>query len=249
MRQLTLIVLAIVLLPLSALAEKLTIAAASDLKFAMNDIVAQFKQLHPTDDVVMVYGSSGKFYAQIQHGAPYDMLFSADRYYPSELVKAGLAASEVMPYALGRIVLWSPVVDASKMTLASLTDAAIAHIAIANPKHAPYGKRAEESLIASGMMDAVKAKLVFAENVSQTAQYVETGNAQVGIIALSLALSPELASKGGYFLIPDSLHEPLHQAFVLTKRSADNPLAKAFANHMQSKETRTVMDRYGFVLP
>jgi molybdate transport system substrate-binding protein len=226
-----------------------TIVAASDLKFAMDEIVKQFQKENPNDTLKVIYGSSGKFFTQIQNGAPYDMLFSADIHYPNELVKANLAASEVTPYALGRVVLWSASMDASKMTLANLTDAHITRIAIANPKHAPYGKRAQEALAASGVLDSIKSKLVFAENIAQTAQYVETANAQVGIIALSLALNPELASKGSYFLIPDSLHEPLNQAFVVTKRGEDNPLVKDFARYMQSKPARDVMNRYGFVLP
>ncbi len=116
--------------------------------------------------------------------------------------------------------------DATKMTLASLTDPKITKIAIANPKHAPYGKRAEEALRSAGLWDKVQAKLVFGENISQTAQYVQTGNAQVGIIALSLVLNPELSKKGGYYLIPDNLHNPLEQGYIITKLGANKPLAK-----------------------
>lgn len=138
-------------------AEKVTVAAAADLKFAMDEIVTTFKQANPADQVEVIYGSSGKFHTQIQQGAPYDLYFSADIAFPRELVKAGLAASEVKPYAFGRIVLWSAGMNASKMTLASLTDPKIARIAIANPKHAPYGKRAEEALRASGLWDKVES--------------------------------------------------------------------------------------------
>ena len=130
-----------------------------------------------------------------------------------------------------------------------LSDPAYAHIAIANPKHAPYGKRAEEALKAAGLWERVQPKLVFGENIAHTAQFVQTGNAQVGIIAQSLALSPELANKGGYFLIPDKLHNPLEQGFVITKRAKGNALAKKFADAMAAKTARTVMTKYGFVLP
>lgn len=230
-------------------AEKITIAAAADLKFAMDEIVNNFKQISPGNEVQVVYGSSGKFHTQIQQGAPYDLFFSADIGFPRELAKQGLSASEVTPYAIGRITLWSSGMDAAKMTLANLTDSKITRIAIANPKHAPYGKRAEEALRAAGVWEKVQAKLVFAENISQAAQYVLSGNAQVGIIALSLVLNPELSSKGGYYLIPGSLHNPLEQGFIITKSGANKPLAKKFTKYMGSKKVRSIMTKYGFVLP
>lgn len=237
------------LLALPAQAEKITIAAAADLKFAMDEIVTAFKTANSADEIDVVYGSSGKFQTQIRQGAPYDLYFSADISFPRELAKDGFAASEVQPYAFGRIVLWSTGMDASKMTLASLSDGKIARIAIANPQHAPYGKRAEEALRASGMWEKVEPKLVYGENIAHTAQFVQTGNAQVGIIALALAVNPELASKGGYYLIPDKLHAPLEQGFVVTKRAEGNVLAKRFAEYMGGKSARAVMTKYGFVLP
>ncbi len=237
------------LLSLSANAEKITIAAAADLKFAMDEIVTGFKKAHPTDEVDVVYGSSGNFNTQIQQGAPYDLYFSADIAFPRELARDGYASSEAKPYALGRIVLWSATLDASRMTMASLADPGITRIAIANPKHAPYGRRAEEALRASGVWDKVEPKLIYGENIAQTAQYIESGNAQVGIIALSLTLHSELAKKGGYWLIPDTLHAPLEQGFVVTKRAANNALATRFADYMNSKPARAVMTKFGFVLP
>lgn len=233
----------------TAHAAKITIAAAADLKFAMDEIVGDFKKSRPGNEVTVVYGSSGKFHTQIQQGAPYDLFFSADIAYPRELAKRGLAASDIKPYAVGRIVLWSNSVDARKMTLESLADSKITRIAIANPKHAPYGKRAEEALKAGGVWDRVQSKLVFGENISHAAQFVQTGSAQVGIIALSLAVNPELAKKGGYYLIPDKLHNPLEQGFVITRQAAGNVLATQFADYMGSKQGRSIMTKYGFVLP
>jgi molybdate transport system substrate-binding protein len=233
----------------TAHAEKITVAVAADLKFAMDEIVTSFNKNHPGDEVQVVFGSSGKFHTQIQQGAPYDLFFSADIAFPRELAKQGLAASNVKPYALGRIVLWSADMDAAKMTLANLADPKITKIAIANPKHAPYGKRAEEALRSAGLWEKVHAKLVFGENISQTAQYVQSGNAQVGIIALSLALNPELSRKGGYYLIPDNMHNPLEQGYIITKWGASKPLAKKFADYLDSKQARGVMTKYGFVLP
>ncbi|MBV5306584.1 MAG: molybdate ABC transporter substrate-binding protein [Desulfobulbaceae bacterium] len=239
----------LLLVTASARAEKITVAAAADLKFAMGEIITEFKKANPTDEIEVIYGSSGKFHTQIQQGAPYDLYFSADIAFPRELAKNGFAASDVTPYAFGRIVLWSESLDATKMNLESLTDLTITRIAIANPKHAPYGKRAEEALRSSKIWDKVEAKLVYGENIAHTAQFVQTGNAQVGIIALSLAVSPELSNKGGYWLIPDNLHEPLEQGYIITKRAAENVLAKRFADYMGSKEARAVMTKYGFVLP
>ncbi len=233
----------------AAHADKITVAAAADLKFALDEIVISYKKANPADEIDVIYGSSGKFHTQIQQGAPYDLFFSADIGFPRELASKGLGASPVTPYAVGRIVLWSQSVDASKMTLDNLTDAKISRIAIANPKHAPYGKRAEEALRTTGLWDKVEPKLVYGENIAHTAQFVQTGNAQVGIIALALALSPELASKGGYYLIPDNLHQPLEQGFIITKRAEGNAQAKRFADYMGSKASRSIMTRYGFVLP
>jgi len=243
------LLLSVLLLALSAHAEKITIAAAADLKFAMDEIVTTFKKTSPGNELDVIYGSSGKFHTQLQQGAPYDLYFSADIGYPRELAKAGLAASEVKPYALGRIVLWSTSLDASKLTLEGLTDPNITRIAMANPKHAPYGRRAEEALRTAGVWDKIEPKLVYGENIAHTAQFVQTGNAQVGLIALALAVNPELTSKGGYWLVPDKLHNPLEQGFIVTRRAAGNALAKRFADYMDSKPARAVMRKYGFVLP
>lgn len=245
----TILAICATVLSFSAQAEKLTIAAAADLKFAMDELASTYRKANPGDEVDVIYGSSGKFHTQIQQGAPYDMFFSADISFPRELVASRLAASEVKPYAVGRIVLWSGSLDATKMTLASLTDPKITRIAIANPKHAPYGKRAEESLKAAGLWEKVEPKLVYGENIAQTAQYVQTGNSQVGVIALSLAVNTELANKGGYWMIPDNLHQPLEQGFVIIKRAQGNAAAKRFADYMGTKPARTVMTKYGFVLP
>lgn len=239
----------LLLLATTAHAEKITIAAAADLKFAMDEIITSFKKSSPGHELEVIYGSSGKFHTQVQQGAPYDLFFSADIKYPQELAKKGMAASEVKPYAVGRIVIWSNSMDASKITLASLTDPKISRIAIANPRHAPYGKRAEEALKASGLWDTLQPKFVYGENIAHTAQFVQTGNAQVGIIALALALNPTLARQGGYFLIPDNLHQPLEQGYIITKRAADKPLARQFGEYMGSKPARSIMTKHGFVLP
>lgn len=239
----------IVLFSTASFAGKITLAAAADLKFAMDDIAVEFRRDNPYDTVEIVFGSSGKFYTQIREGAPFDLFFSADISYPRGLVDSGFAASKEVLYALGRIVLWSTTFDASKWTLQSLLGSEIHRVAIANPKHAPYGKRAEEALRASGVWEKIEPKLVYGENISITSQYVQTGNAQAGIIALSLAMSPSLSKQGGYWLVPDRLHEPLEQGFIITKRAGGNSTAKKFSEYMRTKKARAIMVKYGFVLP
>ncbi len=224
----------------------ITIAAAADLKFAMDDIVSVYQQAHPADTIQVVYGSSGKFSTQIQQGAPFDLYFSADIVYPQTLARAGLTASAPKVYALGRIVLWSESVDASKLTLQDLTRPQFDRIAVANPKHAPYGKRAVQALHASGVWDQVQDRLVYGEDIAQTAQFVQTGNAKIGIIALSLALNPAFASKGGYAVIPDKLYQPLVQGYVITRHAANNPVAKAFATFIDSPAAKKILQHYGF---
>jgi len=234
---------------LPALAGELTLAAAADLKFALEEVAAAFRAAHPDDRVNLVFGSSGKFFTQIQNGAPFDLYLSADISYPRKLVEAGLAAGEAHPYAVGRIVLWSLDPALAKTALADLPQAKIKRFAIANPAHAPYGLRAQEALRHAGVWEALEPRLVMGENIAQTAQYVESGAAQAGIVALSLVLSPTLEGKGAWTLIPADWHEPLEQGFVILKRAADNPLAAAFSAYLNGPEARAVLRRYGFVLP
>ncbi|QKT03336.1 molybdate ABC transporter substrate-binding protein [Ectothiorhodospiraceae bacterium 2226] len=235
--------------PITAAAADLRIAAAADLKYAMDEIVARFAEAHPEAKVEVIYGSSGRFRAQVAHGAPFDLYFSADIEYPRSLARDGHAASEVIPYAVGRIVLWSTRLDAAGLALADLAKPEIRRVAIANPRHAPYGKRAQEALEAAGVWDAVRPKLVFGENIAHAAQFVESGAAEVGIIALALAINPHLREQGAYRLIDDDLHGPLEQGFIVTRRAADNPLAFAFAAFLSEPPARAIMARYGFMAP
>ena len=231
-----------------ASAGTITIAAAADLKFAMDEIVGQFNAQNRGEDVSVVYGSSGKFLTQIRQGAPFDLFFSADITLAQMLVKEGLAVGPARPQAVGRIVLWSARMDATKLTLDDLPDPQITHIAIANPKLAPYGKRAEQALRRAGVWDKIESKIVYGENSAQTAQFVQVGTADVGLIPLSLALNQEIARAGGYGVIPDSLHDRLDHGFVLMRRAAGNPLALSFAHHVEQPAARGIMARYGFAL-
>lgn len=228
---------------------EITIAAAADLKFALDEIVRAYQVAHPADRVSVVYGSSGKFHTQIRQGAPYDLYFSADIAYPRALVEEGLAVAPVVPYARGRIVLYARRLDAARMQLEDLLDPGIKRIALANPRHAPYGRAAEQALRARGLWERLTPKLVYGENVGQAAQFVETGNADVGLIALALALSPTLAREGAHALIPEALHDPIEQGFVITRRAVGNESARRFAEYMVSPAARRILVRYGFVLP
>lgn len=234
-----------------AAAEPLRIAAAANMKFALDEIVTEFRRAWPEERIDVVYGASAKLNAQIQQGAPYDLYFAADLAYPQALVDAGLAApkSGVRTYARGRLVLWSARLPPEALQLESLTDARIQRIAIANPRHAPYGQRAVEAFKSAGVWEQLEARLVYGENISQAAQFVQTGNAQVGVLALSLVLSPELLGVGHYLEIPESLHTPLEQGYILTRRAAGNPLVQRFVDHFDSAATAAVLRRHGFVLP
>jgi molybdate transport system substrate-binding protein len=243
------LLLAMVLAGAPAVAGSLTIVAASDLQFAMQEVVAGFQAAHPDDRVEVIYGSSGKFAAQIANGAPFDLFFSADISYPRALEQQGLTSGPARPYAVGRIVLWSLDSELARLSLKELPAAAIRRFAIANPEHAPYGKRAREALDHAGVWMAMAPKLVRGENIAQTAQFIDSGAADAGIVALSLVLSPRLRDRGAWTLIPDGWHAPLEQGYVITRRATDNLLATAFADWVDGAESRTVLRRHGFTLP
>jgi molybdate transport system substrate-binding protein len=150
---------------------------------------------------------------------------------------------------VGRIVLWSLKPELAKITLKQLPLAVINKFAIANPLHAPYGKRAQEAMQHAGVWEGMQPKLVLGENIAHTAQFIDSGAAEAGIVALSLVMSPILQGKGAWTLIPAEWHASLEQGFVITKRAANNPLAKQFADYISSESARIVMRRYGFVLP
>jgi molybdate transport system substrate-binding protein len=235
----------------SAPGQTLQIAAAADLVFCLDALNHEFKEAHPEADFKVSSGSSGNFFAQIENGAPFDVFLSADMTYPRDLVKAGFAEEKTLtPYALGRIVLWttSPSVNLEG-GLESLRAADIKKIAIANPDHAPYGRAAKEALEHAKLWDAVQGKLVIGENIAQTAQFVQTGNVDAGIVALSLVLAPVNKGVGKYVEIPEAFHAPLEQGLVLTRHGKDNPLAAEYREFLRSKAARITFDACGFRLP
>jgi molybdate transport system substrate-binding protein len=234
-----------------ATAQDVGVYAAADLQLAMRSLIQAFEQENPQAHVKVTFGSSGKGYAQLASGAPHDLFFSADMDYAERLAQEGLTLTKPKPYGLGRLVVWSlsgSQVDVSK-GLDVLLAPTIKKIAIANPEHAPYGRAAKEALEKAGLWEKVKNKLVIAENISQAAHYALSGAAEVGLIALPLALEGELAQKGRYALVPEELHRPLIQGFVVMKRAGNNPAALHFAEFIGSSKAREVFSRYGFVLP
>jgi len=229
-----------------------TVAAASDLKFALEEVAARFEK-ETGQKLRLVFGSSGNFYTQLMQDAPFHMFMSADQDFVYKLAEAGKTQDQGRVYAKGRIGVMVPATSPLKADgqlkdlAAALNDGRLQKFAIANPEHAPYGKRAEEALRKAGLWDAIKPKLVLAENISQAAQFATSGSAQGGIIAQSLALSPAIGKLGSFDLIPEDWHQPLMQRMVLMK---DAPVAvKSFYDYLGQPSAQAVMSRFGFVMP
>jgi molybdate transport system substrate-binding protein len=228
--------------------QEITVASAADLQFAMQDIASRFQQ--KTRIMVKVsYGSSGNFFQQLQNGAPFDLFFSANLDYAKKLETAGLVEpGSYYEYAKGKIVLWTT--NNSKINLSSglkaLLDPSIKKIAVANPQHAPYGQAAVAALQKENVYDQVKDKLVLGENISQTASFVVSGAADVGIVALSLALSPNMKDKGRYVGVPTDDYPPIEQACVILRSSRNKEVANQFLTFVKTPATRDVLRSYGF---
>nr|WP_294786020.1 molybdate ABC transporter substrate-binding protein [uncultured Flavobacterium sp.] len=227
--------------------QKFTIVAAANLKAALDSIITVFKIQNPGINPQLTYGASGKFYEQISSGAPFDLFFSADMDYPNQLEKNKLTASKVKMYATGKLVIWSKKRDPNKVKINSLLDGSIRKIAIGNPATAPYGEKAIESLKFYKIYDKVKSKLVFGENITQATQFVTTGNADIGITALSLVLTPNMKKEGGkYYIIPEKSHSPLEQGCVILKHGKGNANALKFYNFISSKKAISILKYYGY---
>lgn len=228
--------------------EELTVAAAADLQPVMKEIARHFEKTCGCE-VKVTFGSSGNFFAQIQNQAPFDLFFSADLDYPKKLEAAGLAEpGSLYQYATGKIVLWVPknsTIDISR-GLSVVADPAVKKVAIANPAHAPYGRAAQAALRKAGLWDKASSKLVLGENISQTAQFVQSGNADAGILALSLVLSPAMKDRGRYFEIPQKFYPPLQQAAIILRRSQHRELAVRFMQFLRTEEIKSLLAQYGF---
>jgi molybdate transport system substrate-binding protein len=234
-----------------ALAQKITVAAAADLQAVMPEIVSRYHQ-QTGKDVDVVYGSSGNLSQQIQNGAPFDLFFSANLDFARKLDSAGFAEpGSLFEYAIGRIVLWAPAdskLDINK-GLRGLVDPAVKKIAIANPEHAPYGQAAVAAMKKEGVYDQLHDKLVLGENISQTASFVASGAADVGVLALSLARAPNLRDKGHFVEIPADEYPAIEQGCVVIKASSKKADAQAFVTFFKTAPVKTLLEQYGFAVP
>ena len=226
--------------------QEITVAAAADLTNAFNELGREFEATNKVK-VVFVYGSTGLLTRQIENGAPMDLFAAANVSYIDELAQKGLIVPDTKQiYARGRITLWTTADSQLKIaTVADLAKPEVKRIAIANPDHAPYGLAAQQALQRAGVLDAVKSKLVYGDNIRQTLQYGETGNVDVAIVALSLSQQ----SKGRWVLIPEQLHDPIDQALAVIKATHNEAAARAFATFVSGPRGREILTKYGFAFP
>jgi molybdate transport system substrate-binding protein len=240
-------------IPLAEAADReINVAAAADLSAALKEVAANYEKR--TGIVVKLsFGASGALTQQIQNGAPFDVFFSADMEYPRQLIAGGQAESATLyRYAVGRLVLWVPrnsPLDVEHKGMDVLLDLSVKKISIANPQHAPYGRAAVAALKHYGLYEKVTGRLVLGENVSQAAQFVESGNAQAGFVAVAHAIAPAMQGKGKYWIVPAEAYPPLDQGVVLISHSPHQQDAAAFLEYMKTAEVAAVLRRYGFSLP
>jgi molybdate transport system substrate-binding protein len=230
---------------------ELTVAAAADLSSVLKQIGEDYEKKTGVR-VKLSFGASGALTQQIQNGAPFDVFFSADSNYPLQLVAAGDADGPLYQYALGKLVLWVPAdsaLDIEHQGMKALLDPTVKKIAIANPQHAPYGRAAVAALKHAGLYDRIAERLVLGENVSQAAQFVESGNAQAGFVALAHAVASEMSGKGKYWEVPADYYPPLVQGVIVLSHSQHKQEAAEFLNYIKSKGTAAVFRKYGFTLP
>jgi molybdate transport system substrate-binding protein len=231
--------------------QRVRVAAASDLKFALDEVVARLVEQHPNIRIEVAYGSSGNIHAQLRQRAPYDVFLSADIAYPRDLVSRGTGSgADLFTYATGRLVVWVPL--GSKLVierdgLRALEGAA--RIAIANPRHAPYGRAAEEAMRRAGIWDRVKGRLVLGENVAQAAQFAQSRAADAGIIARSLALAPELRNGGRFWDVPEQMHAPLIQGGLILPWAASRAGAIQLRDFLLGREGQQILATFGFGPP
>jgi molybdate transport system substrate-binding protein len=228
------------------------VAAAADLKFALEDLTKEFRTLHPNIDVQVTFGSSGNFFSQLSNHAPFDLFLSADVDYPRKLIELGLAdkQSEFL-YAVGHLVVWVPnssSLNVKEQGMAVVLDPAVKKIAVANPRHAPYGRAAEAALKSLGYYDKVQEKLVLGDNIAQTAQFVQSGSADVGLIALSLAIAPAMRDQGRFWEVPLDAYPRLEQGGVILSWVQDRQAAESFRTFLLSGDGKAVLRRFGFFL-
>jgi molybdate transport system substrate-binding protein len=247
----------LLLTPGSAIAQsapagrEINVAAAADLSAVLQEIATNFEK-RTGISVKLSFAASGVLTQQIQNGAPFDLFFSANMDYPKTLIAGGQAdGASLHRYAVGKLVLWVPkdsLLDLEKKGVDVLLDPSVKKIAIANPQHAPYGRAAVAALKHYDLYDKLAGKLVLGENIAQAAEFVESGNAQVGFVALAHAVAPAMQGKGKYWVVPADSYPPLDQGVVLISRSQHRQEAAAFLEYIKSAEAAEVWKRFGFGL-
>ena len=244
---------ALLAMPLLAGGRPLRIAAASDLKWALEEVRRAFEVKHPEITCTLTFGASGALFAQASQQAPFDLFLSADLGYPDQLVARGLAHPEGrFTYALGHLVVWVPsgsAIPVEATGLRAVLHPSVRRIALANPKVAPYGRAAEAALRGAGLLAEVQSRLVFGENLAQAAQFVQSGQAEVGLISRSLATSPAMAAQGRFAAVPEGLHPPLEQGGVILAWARDRAAAQAFRDYLLGPEGSAILARFGCAKP
>jgi molybdate transport system substrate-binding protein len=231
---------------------ELVVAAAADLSSALKDVTSSFKKKTGIK-IELSFGASGALTQQIHNGAPFDIFFSADMDFPRQLIAAGEADGPTLyQYAVGKLVLWVPAdsaLDVEHKGMDILLDPSVKKIAIANPQNAPYGRAAVAALKHVGLYDRVTDRLVIGENISQAAQFAESGNAQAGFVALAHAIAPSMQGKGKFWVVPQDYYPPLAQGVVVVTRSAHKKEAQEFLDYIKTKEAKDILRKFGFSLP
>lgn len=242
------LVFLLLIMSIAVNAQTVRMAAAGNLRYILDDIKAQYALKHPNVKIDVMLGASGTLTQQIINGASFDFFMAADKSFPDKLKEQGVASGDVKTYAFGKLVLWSSTLDVSK-GLDILLDKSVTKIAVAKPAVAPYGERAIQCLKFYGLYEKVKDKIVYADNITQAAQYASTGNAEAGFLAYALVMGPELKDKGKYFVLDTKSYKPVEQACVLIKGWERNPEAAKFMKFVLSVECKPIFEKYGFIVP
>ncbi|WP_321331972.1 molybdate ABC transporter substrate-binding protein [uncultured Bacteroides sp.] len=242
----SILLIALLLISITICAQKVVkVAAAANLRSVFTGIINKYEKENPGVKIDVTFGSSGSLVQQILNGASYDFFMAADKNFPLKLQEKGVTYGKVTTYVYGKLALWSSTIDVNK-GISVLKEDAVKRIAIAKPETAPYGDRAVELLKKQGLFNDFQTKIIYGDNISAAAQYAFTGNAEVGFIALSLAMAPEMLGKGKCYVIPQSMYTPIEQACVLIKKSTRNLAAEKLMKYVLSKSCDSLWDKYGY---
>jgi molybdate transport system substrate-binding protein len=240
------ILVAYIITSIQANPQSVKIVAAGNLRYILDDIKTAYAVKNPQVKIDISLGASGALTQQIMNGAGYDIFMAADKVFPDKLKDQGYTTGEVKTYAFGKLVLWSNTVDVSK-GLDIITDNEVKRIAIAKPEVAPYGERALECLKYYDLFDKVKDKIVYADNIAQAAQFTQTGNAEIGFLAMALVFAPDM--KGTYYILDAKSYKAVEQAMVQIKTWQINQEASKFMNYVLSNDCKPIFEEYGFIVP